>query len=63
LQSYRNVVINGRSFGDVRNEIANIPEAKNRNNNYNNDGTYNPSDYNFEEGSKNMLCQSTELYF
>ena len=39
LQSYRNQVINGRSFEEVRNEIANSPEARNRNGNYNN-GNY-----------------------
>jgi hypothetical protein len=63
LQSYRNQVINGRSFEDVRNEIANSPEAKNRNNNYNNNDDYNQSDYNFEDGIRNMLCQSTGLCF
>lgn len=62
LQSYRNVVISGRSFEDVRNEIANSPEARNRNNNYNNSNP-NQSDYNFEDGIKNMLCQSTGLCF
>ena len=63
LQSYRNQVINGRSFEEVRNEIANSPEARNRNNNYNNNDNYNQSDYNFEEDIKNMLCQSTGLCF
>jgi len=61
LQSYRNQVITGRSFEDVRNEIANSPEARNRNNNYNNND--NQSDYSFEDGIKNMLCQSTGLCF
>lgn len=59
LQSYRNEVINGRSFEDVRNEIANSPEANNRNNNYNQAGNE-PS---FEDGVKNMICQSTGLCF
>jgi hypothetical protein len=63
LQSYRNQVITGRSFEDVRNEIANSPEARNRNNNYNNNDNYNQPDSNFEEGIKNMLCQSTGLCF
>lgn len=63
LQSYRNQVINGRRFEDVRNEIANSPEARNRNNNYNNNDNSNQSDYNFEDGIRNMLCQSTGLCF
>jgi hypothetical protein len=63
LQSYRNQVINGRGFEEVRNEIANSPEARNRNNNYNNDDSSNQSDYNFEDGIRNMLCQSTGLCF
>lgn len=63
LQSYRNQVINGRSFEDVRNEIANSPEARNRNNNYDNNDNSNQSDYNFEDGIRNMLCQSTGLCF
>jgi hypothetical protein len=63
LQSYRNAVINGRTFEDIRNEIANSPEARNRNNNYDNNDNYNQSDYNFEDGIRNMLCQSTGLCF
>jgi uncharacterized protein YbcI len=60
LQTYRDQVINGRSFEEVRNEIANSPEARNQNNN---DNYNNQSDYNFEDGIKNMLCQSTGLCF
>lgn len=63
LQSYRNQIINGRSFEEVRNEIANSPEARNRNNSYNNNDNYNQSDDNFEDGIKNMLCQFTGLCF
>jgi hypothetical protein len=63
LQSYRNQVINGRSFEEVRNEIANSPEARNRNNSYNNNDNSNQSDDNFEDGIKNMLCQFTGLCF
>jgi uncharacterized protein YbcI len=33
LQKYRNLVINGGSLDDVRNEIADSPEVRNRNNN------------------------------
>ena len=63
LQSYRNAVINGRTFEDIINEIANSPEARNRDNNYDNNDNYNQSDYNFEDGIRNMLCQSTGLCF
>lgn len=63
LQSYRNAVINGRTFEDIRNEIANSPEASNRDNNYDNNDNSNQSDYNFEDGIRNMLCQSTGLCF
>ena len=63
LQSYRNQVINGRSFEEVRNEIADSPEARKRNNNYNNNDNSNQSDYNFEDGIRNILCQSTGLCF
>ena len=63
LQSYRNAVINGRTFEDIINEIANSPEARNRNNNYDNNDNSNQSDYNFEDGIRNMLCQSTGLCF
>lgn len=43
LQGYRNAVINGVSFEAVRNEIANSPEALNRNQN---NGNYNNGNYN-----------------
>ncbi|CAN1212855.1 hypothetical protein TUMEXPCC7403_21800 [Tumidithrix helvetica PCC 7403] len=36
LQTYRNVLINGGSIEDVRNAVANSPEARNRNGNQGN---------------------------
>lgn len=45
-QSYRNAVMNGRNLEQIRNEIANSPEASKRNNNnYNNDGYYSNDGY------------------
>lgn len=41
LTSYRNIVANGRSLTDIRNQISNSTEARNRNNSDN----YNQGDY------------------
>ncbi|MEE3716784.1 DUF4214 domain-containing protein [Tumidithrix elongata RA019] len=38
LQTYRNVLMNGGSIEDVRNAVANSPEARNRNGNQGNQG-------------------------
>jgi hypothetical protein len=50
LKGYRNAVINGVSFEAVRNEIANSPEALNRNQN---NGNYNNNDYNSPRNNGN----------
>lgn len=52
----RNIIINGRSFEDVRNEIANSPEAQNGNSN---NGNYNPSNNNpnFQGEINNLYVQ------
>lgn len=57
LKNYRNVVINGRNLGDIRNEISNSTEARNRNNNNYNNGNYNQGNYNSSQQQ-----QLNELY-
>ncbi|AIE73096.1 hypothetical protein [Synechocystis sp. PCC 6714] len=46
LVSYRNLIVNGRSLADIKDEISNSTEARNRN--YNNRDNYNQGNYNSE---------------
>ena len=54
LRSHRNAIINGRSFEEVRNEIANSSEARNQNNH----GNYYPNNnFNRQEEINNLYIQ------